>query len=87
MEAITRNVLAPYSITLVTKNLKEENIPFSIATDASNKGNRKFFPLAIRYFDIQEGVQDCLLDFYEESDESSEAIKNSILNALQQLGT
>ncbi|KAI4457230.1 hat family dimerization domaincontaining protein-related [Holotrichia oblita] len=85
MEAIARNVLAPYSLELITRKLKEKNIPFSIATDASNKGSRKFFPLAVRFFDPNEGIQDCLLDFYEEADESSESITNSILNALQQL--
>lgn len=30
MEAITRNVLAPYRLELVTRKLIEENIPFSI---------------------------------------------------------
>ncbi|KAJ3652186.1 hypothetical protein Zmor_018173 [Zophobas morio] len=85
MEAIVRNVLAPYAIEMVTKELKEENLPFSISIDASNKGNRKFFPLAVRYFDRESGVKDGLLDFYEQADEKSESITNSILRTLSQL--
>jgi hypothetical protein len=27
-------------------------VPFSLASDASNKGNHKLFPIAVKYFDI-----------------------------------
>lgn len=40
--AIVNQVLYPYSMELVQEYLKD-GIPFSIATDASNKGNRKIF--------------------------------------------
>lgn len=38
--AIVNQVLYPYSMELVQEDLKNE-VPFSIATEASNKGNRK----------------------------------------------
>ena len=52
MESIAENVLAPYSVELVVQKIASHNTPFSIDTDASNKGNRKFFPLAVRFFDV-----------------------------------
>lgn len=64
---------------------KIKNYPFSISTDASNKGNRKFFPIAVRFFDPQDGVFDYLLDFCEEPDESSAFITDTILNVLNKL--
>ena len=51
MESIVKNVLSPYSTENVTQNLIKDDIPFSIATYASNKGSRKCFSLAVRYFD------------------------------------
>jgi hypothetical protein len=46
--AIVNNVLAPFSHELVLKDLNND-IPFSIATDKSNKGNRIFFPVGVQY--------------------------------------
>jgi len=79
-EAIVENVLAPKSIELILDDLGIGNnapIPFSIASDASNKGNHKLFPVAVKYFDINKGVQNKIIDFYEDNDESSAAISNS----------
>jgi hypothetical protein len=59
--AISENVLAPYSVELLLNELGTSF--FSIASDASNKGNRKFFPLCVRYFNPAVGVQDRVLDF------------------------
>lgn len=46
-EAIVRNILCPKSLEMVLNELKtnNESIFFSIATDASNNGNRKLFPI------------------------------------------
>ncbi len=70
--AIAENVLAPHSIERHIKALK--NKKFSISTDASNKGNVKLFPIALQYFDKEKGIINFVLDFYEDSDESSQAI-------------
>lgn len=87
MEAIVKNVLCPFAIEKAVIKLKYPTpIPFSISTDASNKRNRNFFPLAVRLFDFEDGVKDYLLDFYEESDESSQSIFNMITFAIESLG-
>uniref|UniRef100_H2ZSI9 Uncharacterized protein n=1 Tax=Latimeria chalumnae TaxID=7897 RepID=H2ZSI9_LATCH len=66
-EAICCNVIAPHSVETVLK----------ILSDASNKGNRKLFPLCVRYF-TTSGIKDRVLDFYEDSDETLEAISAKI---------
>ncbi|KAL4099097.1 hypothetical protein QTP88_023584 [Uroleucon formosanum] len=87
MEALVQNVLCPFAIEVPLKKLKYPiNLPFSLSTDASNKGNRKLFPLAVRFFDLEKGAKDYLLDFYEEPDETSESIFNTILRAIENFG-
>jgi len=90
MEAIVKNVLCPFAIEKAVIKLKCPTpispIPFSISTDASNKGNRKFFPLAVRLFNFEDGVKDYLLDFYEEPNESSQSIFDTITSAIESLG-
>jgi hypothetical protein len=81
LEAIALNVLSPHSIEIHLNKL--ENKSFSISTDASNKGNIKLFPVAIQYFTIEEGIQNFVLDFYEDSNETSEAIHNNLTKILQ----
>ena len=56
----------------------EKCVLFSIGTDASNKGNKKFFPIVVRYFCETRGVVDAVLDFYNDSNEPSEAIAHRI---------
>jgi hypothetical protein len=51
-------------------------VPFSFASDASNKGNNKLFPTAVKNFDINKGVQNKIIGFYEDTDESSTGIVN-----------
>jgi hypothetical protein len=87
MEAIVKNVLCTFSINCVVDKLNNPSpCPFSVSTDASNKGNRKFFPLAIRFFYVNVGISDYLLNFYEETDESSASITSTIVAALQRQG-
>lgn len=83
-EAIVKNVLAPYSVENVLFDVG--NGPISIATDASNKGNKKLFPVAIRYFSIKKGPTTFLIDFYEDNDETSEAIAAKLIESLEKSG-
>ena len=59
MSALAENILCPLSIEnhlMIINNKK-----FSIATDASNKGNVKLFPISIQYFDIKTGINNFIL--------------------------
>ncbi|GFT14475.1 uncharacterized protein TNCV_4004411 [Trichonephila clavipes] len=65
--ALVNQVLFPYSMELVHEDLKND-VPFSVATDASNKGNRNFFQL--------------LFNFYEDSFEDSTSIKERLCEVM-----
>jgi len=76
VQCIVENVLYPKSIEMVLEEM--QNLPFSISTDASNKGNKKFYPLAVRYFHKEKGLRHKIIDFYEDAAENSEAISKKI---------
>lgn len=85
-EALVENVLGPHSVELVLKELKEDSKPYSISTDASNKGNLKMYPVSVRFFSKENGVTDRLIDFYEDFDESSDGISRKLLHVLDENG-
>ncbi len=74
---IAKNVLCSFSISKHLLNFDEE-LKFSISSDASNKGNIKLYPLALRYFTKVLGIQNFILDFYEESNCTAIGIYKSI---------
>jgi hypothetical protein len=49
--------------------------PFSVACDVSNTGKLKFYPVAIRYSELERAE---MLDFREDSGETFEAIANKV---------
>jgi hypothetical protein len=72
---IVKNILSPNSIELATEGLKivktfQNCSYFSISIDASNKGSQKMYPIFVQYFHIKKGIQNKLMDFYEDPDES-----------------
>lgn len=83
--AIVTNVLGPASREIVLNQLADDRY-FSISTDASNKGNIKTFPLILRYFHPQKGIQNSLLSFYSLEAEDSTTISESLLNNLHKHG-
>ncbi|XP_075770062.1 uncharacterized protein LOC142823237 [Pelodiscus sinensis] len=83
--AVVNNVLYPFSIELFLNDLKNST-PFSVATDASNKGNCKFFPVAVQYFTPQEGLCFKILDFYESAFEDPQSIKDQLCHVLNEKG-
>ena len=87
-EAIVTDVLSPKAIEEVVKKLKSGGnpLPFSLHTDASNKGNRKMFPLAVQFFTPEDGVVNKVIDFFENPDESAQGILEKIQSSLENLG-
>ena len=74
-EALTANVLCPHSIEMVTNELNiPNNIFYSVSTDASNRGNLKLYPLALRYFSKSVGTKNRVIDFYACPEETSDSI-------------
>ncbi|XP_050515221.1 uncharacterized protein LOC126890380 [Diabrotica virgifera virgifera] len=80
-EAIVCEVLAKEALKDVVQNLKED-LFFSISTDASNKGNRKMFPICVRYFSFDKGIQNKLIDFVESNDETADQITKVLCETL-----
>lgn len=59
---------------------------FSVSSDATNHGNIKIFPILVRFYTIDCGIKNCLLDFYDDADESASAIFTNIKDRLGNLG-
>jgi hypothetical protein len=76
--------LAPHSLQLVLKNVGSG--PFPVACDASNKDNLKLYPVAIPYFDLERGTTSAILDFYDDSDETFEAIVDKLKECISKAG-
>ena len=82
MEAFAQNILCPLSIKNHLKNI--ENRRFSISTDASNRGNTKMFPIAIQYFNCEIGINNFIIDFINDQNETSENIYNFLVKTLSE---
>lgn len=80
--SIVEGVLAPKSQECLLDNLKK-SIYYSVASDALNRGNIKLFSLCVQFFSRSGGIVRGVLDFYEDSNETSEAIANQIIEKLQ----
>ena len=66
---------------------KKAHTPFfSVASDASNHGTTKLFPLSLRYWTPDLGLKSKVLDFYEDSDETSATIHQQITSKLKENG-
>ncbi len=84
-EAIVTNVIAPYSLEIIQKQL--DVVPhISISTDASNHGNIKMFPIAVQYFTKESGLQIKLIDLQQTTNETSATISTMLLGCLQKHG-
>ncbi|XP_050314689.1 uncharacterized protein LOC126749099 [Anthonomus grandis grandis] len=82
---IVTKILGPESKNIIKKDLANDN-PFSLATDASNKGNIKTFPLIVKYFQTEKGVSTKLLKFYSNSSEKSVDIAKCLIDGLDEAG-
>lgn len=79
-ESILKNVLCPMFCEQVVNDLKDNY--FSISTDASNKGNRKFHPVCVQYFTKEKGICKKLLNFVESPFDTSDNIVHSLKSTL-----
>lgn len=84
-EAFVKNVVAPFSQERLSAELKKAHY-FAVCSDASNSGHTKEFPYTVQYFSASDGVKYGLLDFYEDSDESSDAIFKQIVSITETNG-
>ncbi|XP_030049150.1 protein FAM200B-like [Microcaecilia unicolor] len=81
-EAIVNSVLAPHSVDVVVKALSCVRF-CGVATDGSNHGSQKLFPILIYYFDWKNGgLQSKLIDVHITPDETAESISTCIKNTL-----
>lgn len=81
-EALIKGVLGPQSVKELTELLKVNDLNFGIGFDASNKGNQKCFPIAVRYFDESVGICCKVLDFYEDSDETAVSMAQQVVSRI-----
>ncbi len=80
-EALVTSMLAPLASEF-TQCLQSEDLYFSIATDASDKGNVKSFSLCVRFCTPEQGIQNRVLDFFEQAAESADAVTDTLLQRL-----
>jgi hypothetical protein len=94
-EAIVTGVLAPASVDdslgILHRNMieieEEEDLTpyFSIASDASNHGSSKMFPVAITFWTPQDDMHNRVLDFYSDSEESAGSTANQLTSRLEKM--
>uniref|UniRef100_A0A6Q2Y727 DUF4371 domain-containing protein n=1 Tax=Esox lucius TaxID=8010 RepID=A0A6Q2Y727_ESOLU len=83
-EALVTNILAPLASDF-SQSLESKDMYFSIATDASNKGNVKTFPISVAVQGggtPEQGIQNRVLDFFEQAAESADAVTATLLQKL-----
>ena len=82
-EAIVVNVLARTAIDDLKNDLSKTNC-VAISTDASNHGNKKIFPVLVRFFLPYEGIQVKILDIQDQPGETSDIIVNYLGKVLSE---
>ncbi|CAG9789636.1 unnamed protein product [Diatraea saccharalis] len=80
---IAHNVLGPAS-TQETVETLQNNTFYSIATDASNHGATKMFPLMVRFYSPTTNLKTCILDFYEDANETASDIHMNLVTQLKE---
>lgn len=81
-EAIINGVIAPHTITKIIETLRNISC-ISVATDASNHGADKMFPILIQYFNWNgNGIETKILDLQTLPNETSLSIANLIYETL-----
>ncbi|KAG0429774.1 hypothetical protein HPB47_023296 [Ixodes persulcatus] len=90
MAALTKSVTHVVAVQCIVEKLRPagRNLPFALSTDASNKGNRKLFPIAVRFYHVNgAGITDTLICFCEQADETSRRHLRTLGNKFGQGGS
>ncbi|KAL4702228.1 hypothetical protein ACJJTC_018921 [Scirpophaga incertulas] len=77
------DVLGPASTHEAVKILQNDTF-YSVATDASNHGAIKMIPLMVRFYSPTTNLKTCVLDFYEDANETASAIHMNLLTWLKE---
>lgn len=81
-EAIVNQVVASHTITTIIETLSNISC-LSVATDASNHGAEKLFPILIQYFNWSgNGIETKILELQSSPNETSLSIANLIYETL-----
>lgn len=81
-EAIIQNILGPFSLDICRNEL--ENVQYvSVATDGSNHGANKLFPIVIQFFKFDKGIKSYLLDIVSVSNEKATTISEILCDTLR----
>lgn len=80
-ESIVVNVLVPFAMQQLCKELKEAKY-MSVMVDTSNHKNVKLVPILVRYFTPNKGIQVKVIEFQNISCESAESLSQFILKVL-----
>ncbi|XP_047036755.1 protein FAM200B-like [Helicoverpa armigera] len=80
-EAIVVNVLTPTAMKELKDDLDKCNC-ITILNDASNHGNKKIYPIVVRFFQPYVGVQVKILDLQDQPGETSDIIVNYLSQVL-----
>ncbi|EEC05338.1 hypothetical protein IscW_ISCW017939 [Ixodes scapularis] len=86
MKHLVNDVLASYVVECKVENLfpAGSNLPFVRSIDTSNKGNRKLFPIAMRFYNmIGAGIEDALIKICEKADETSGGVCELLATSLE----
>lgn len=81
-ESIVTGVFAPYVLEELHKDFANTQF-VTVLTDASNHGNIKMFPVAVRYFSEKEGVKIKIIELVSTSDETSDTIAALLNKAIK----
>ncbi|CAG9768290.1 unnamed protein product [Ceutorhynchus assimilis] len=86
-QAIVQNVLPPMVLEKPIELLRHHfpKLFFSVQLDASNRKNVKLFPISVQMFTVEGGLQNFMLHFCENSDESADWMFNMVNNSLKEL--
>lgn len=78
-------VLAPLALDMLQNSLKIVSF-VAISCDSSNRGNQKMLPIVVRFFSMEEGVRNKMIELYRLKDETGETVFNKVKQVIENFG-